>query len=243
MYLKISLVPMIIMGVVLVLNKSINYKFKISDLVLLVPLIMIIIAGDGNLSMALANNRVSRISKNKTTNTVINEKEEIKEEQQEQQEQQEQVVPKEEKIDLDDIYFDIKDSTYSYLADYLTYTNGARKFIGKTIRVRGFTVDYSEYFSKDYFAIGKYMISCCAADAEFGGFVVKYPFSKVKMNTWYEIEGVLVSGKDIDGDDIVAIEAINVKEISSKGEEQYVYQCNNYGDGKCSELQQYDLEY
>ena len=63
--------------------------------------------------------------------------------------------------------------------------------IGKTIRVKGFVLKDNQYIPDGYFAIGKYEISCCAADATFTGFIAKYDKSNIKKNKWYEIEGVL----------------------------------------------------
>ena len=231
-YLKCSVVPMFIMGCVLCFGK-VNYKFKVSDLVLLLPLLMIICCGDGNLSMTFAKSKMTSIS-NKLENR----------DKKEQLPVDYEVVSSDKKIDENtEIYFDIQDSTYSYLADYITYMTGAKKFIGKTIKFRGFAVDYSDYLTDDYSAIGKYAITCCAADAEFSGFMVKYDSSKIKYGKWYEVVGVLEEGKDKEGYTVMTVNAISVKEISSKGEEQYVYSCASYGDGKCSDLLKYDLDY
>ena len=232
-YLKISLIPMIIMGIFFIFM-NFPYKFKLSDILLLLPLIMIICAGDGNLSTALASNKMMKINRqgNKSLNEVVNKNinnNDIK-------------VIENEKKDEEEIFFDVQDSVYSYLADYITYMSGSKKFIGKTIRVRGFVVDYSEYLADGYSAIGKYSITCCAADAEFAGFVIKYDFSKLKVNSWYEVEGVLELAKDAEGYDIVVINPKSVVQIFSN-EKQYVYSCNNYGDGSCSDLLKYDFEY
>ena len=94
-----------------------------------------------------------------------------------------------------------------------------------------------------YFAIGKYAISCCAADAGFTGFIAKYDNSKITADKWYEVEGILEKGKDKEGYDIMYIKVINSKEISSKGEEQYVYPCYAYDDGSCEAMSKYNLEY
>ena len=117
------------------------------------------------------------------------------------------------------------------------------KYVGKTIKFRGFAVDYSEYLPSGYVAIGKYYISCCAADAEFSGFVVKQDGYNISENSWYEVEGVLELAKDIDGYNIMTIVHKTIKKIKQGDESQYVYQCNNYGDGKCSNLLEYDLGY
>ena len=228
-YLKISLFPIIIMGLFFIFM-DFSYKFKLSDIFLCIPLIMIICAGDGKLSTALASNRMMKINRKDTSSISEVVKNNIEENEN-----------KKEEVD-EEIYFDVKDSVYSYLADYITYMSGSKKFIGKTIRVRGFVVDYSEYLADGYSAIGKYSITCCAADAEFAGFVIKYDFSKLKVNSWYEVEGVLELAKDAEGYDIVVINPKSVVQIFSN-EKQYVYSCNNYGDGSCSDLLKYDFEY
>ena len=221
-FLKVSIIPMVLMGIIILVNKF-SYKYKSSDLLLLIPLLMIFLAGDGNLSMSLASNKISGI-RNKNNDDVIVYDYDAND------------------IDLDDIYFDIVDPNYSYLANYLTYTTGAGKYAGKTIRVKGFTIDQSEYLNDGYYALGKYSITCCAADAEFAGFVVKSD-TKLDMNEWYEVVGVLEYGKDKDGYNILVIDAASITKTTSNGESQYVYTCNSYGDGSCKEVTKYDLEY
>ncbi|MBR1386375.1 MAG: DUF1980 domain-containing protein [Bacilli bacterium] len=233
-YLKIAVIPLTIMGLLLVFNNKNNYKFKLSDLVLLIPVLMIISSGDGKLSMSLANNRRA-ISKK--VNIIDNNSLEVDTNNNDNtlgRDKDEEVI--------DGIFFDVDDSVYSYLADYITYMAGAKKFVGKTIRLRGFTTDFGNYLPNGYFAIGKYYITCCAADSEFAGFIAKSDY-KIEFNKWYEITGVLESGKDSEGYDIIAVNVKSIKEIDGDSEKQYVYSCNNYGDGKCSKLQQYDLEY
>ena len=240
LYLKASIIPMIIMGTVLLTNKKINYKFKTSDLVLLLPLVMIFLAGNGNLSMAFAKSKITSISNR------LEKKEKVSVDVRPQVPVDYEIVKKEdndEPVVLDQIYFEIEDSNYSYLAVYFTYMSGAKKFIGKTIKVRGFAIDYSDYLTDDYFALGKYAITCCAADAEFSGFMIKFNSFKIKYGKWYEVEGVLEEGQDREGYSVMTINATSIKEISSKDEEQYVYSCASYGNGKCESLLKYDLDY
>ena len=87
------------------------------------------------------------------------------------------------------------------------------------------------------------MITCCAADAEYTGFMVKYPKEKIKYGKWYQVEGYLELGKDKDGYDIMTINPTNVKEIKSDGINNYVYSCDTYGSKACDALQKYELEY
>ena len=117
------------------------------------------------------------------------------------------------------------------------------KYVGKKIKVRGFAVRKGlPYLPSGYFAIGKYIISCCAADAGFGGFYAKYDLYKVKENTWYEIEGILEKTQDTEGYNILAIKVININELDGNKEEQYAYPCYSYDDGSCSIMDKYDLE-
>lgn len=225
-YILLSIVPLFIMGLVLCINNNITYRFKLLDLVLLLPIVMLLLAGDGRLSMNLSSNRSSMISKKSKVVVDIVEDD----------------IEEDSSIyDFSSVDFDVIDESYDGLSNFLTYNERAKKYVGKTIRVRGFTNMDAEYIPKGYFAIGKYSITCCAADASFIGFISKYKGSDVKNNTWYEIEGVLKEGKDGDGMDILTVNVINLKEIDGSKEEQYVYPCYAYDDGKCSEMQKYDL--
>ena len=73
--------------------------------------------------------------------------------------------------------------------------------------------------------------------------IAKYDLSKIKNNTWYEIEGVLYQDKDKNHTDIIAVRVVNIKEIDGSKEEQYVYPCYAYDNGTCQEIQKYHLEY
>ena len=101
----------------------------------------------------------------------------------------------------------------------------------------------TSFLTNNTFALGKYVINCCAADASFTGFIVRYDKNKVKNNTWYEIDGILESGIDGEGYKILEINAVNIREIDAKDEEQYVYPCYAYDDGMCSSVTKYNLEF
>lgn len=225
-YLLASLVPLLIMGIVLCLNDKIDYKFKVTDLVLILPLIMLIISGDGRLSENFAQNRTS----NYKTAAKVESKTEEKEE----------VIIENKDYDFTNVDFDITDEVYQALAIYLTYDSEAEKIEGKTIRVRGFILKKADYIPNNYFAIGKYGVSCCTADASFMGFFVDYDKTKIKDGKWYEIEGVLKKGKDVAGYTTTVIKAINIKTINSKEEDQYVYPCYSYDNGECNALDKYN---
>lgn len=252
-YIKVSILPMLLIGFVMLFNNKVHYEFKICDLVLILPLMLLIFAGDGRLTSSFASNRV--------TNLNIGSR--IKSEEKEEKIEKEIELPKsEEKIEgdenkeesnqneTDELYnfsnvdFDVIDASYSSLAGYFySPPEVAKIYIGKKIRVRGMLLMKADYLPEGYFAIGKYEISCCAADAGFIGFIAKYDNSKIKEDNWYEVEGILEKGKDKEGYDIMYINVINIKEISSNSEEQYVYPCYSYDDGSCEAVLKYNLEY
>ena len=234
-YIKLSIVPMLFIGIVVLLDDKFSYKFKISDLVLLLPIVLLVLAGDGRLTANFASNRTMNFNNKERTKT-----EKVKNEEKEEKREPEDVK---ETYDFSKPYFEIVDANYNELSNYITYAPKADKFEGKTIRVRGFSIKYASYLPDGYFALGKYSITCCAADAGFTGFIIKYDTNEIFSNKWYEIEGVLEKGTDADGYDIMYINAINVKVISSKEEEQYIYPCYSYGDGSCKEIEEYNLEY
>lgn len=257
LYLKISAFIFIPMGLVLIFNNKVNYKFKLSDLVLLLPLVLLILAGDGRLTASLANNRFNNISSNKNTNNEIK-KEEQKDEQKDDEEKNIEDIETvllelpEEKIKITTTvpsntektyYFDVIDSSYVDLANYLTFGSTSNKYNGYSIRVKGFAVTKSSFLPEGYFLLGKYGSNCCVADSTFTGFYVKYDPSKITRNNWYELTGILKEGKDADGLPIMYIEPDNVTEIDSSKEETYVWPCYTYDDGLCKEIQKYNLEY
>lgn len=80
----------------------------------------------------------------------------------------------------------------------------------KTIKVRGFALKNNvPYLPSGYFAIGEYVITCCATDAGYGGFYAKYDLDKIDENIWYEIEGVLEKVTDAANDTALAIRVTN----------------------------------
>lgn len=226
-YVKVSLIPLLVIGLIIVFTKDNHYNFKIVDLVLLLPLVLIITAGDGRLSSSFASNRTTNFNADNRTKTTIIEEDTMKDSD----------------YDFSKPYFNIMDSNYIELSNYITFEAKATKFVNKTIKVRGFALTDETFLPKGYFALGKYAITCCAADSEFTGFYVKYDTSKIDKNKWYEVEGVLTQGKDKEGYSIIAINVINIKEIYSQSEEQYVYPCYAYSDNACEKISEYNLEY
>ena len=227
-YLKVSLFPLVVIGLVLYFEEHIHYKFKVTDIILLLPIIMFVFAGNGRLSASFATNRMNfsnKVSSKKVDEYSSDDKNiNIKD------------------YDFTNPDFEIVDENYYELANYLTFLVDANKYEGKTVRVRGMASKVGEYISGNYIGIGKYGITCCAADAGFVGFLVKLDNNNIKVNHWYEVEGVLTKTKDNAGYEVLVLTLAGVKEIDAKSEEQYVYSCYTYGDGTCSEVDKYNLE-
>jgi len=221
------------MTLVLLLDEKPHYKFKWTDIVLLLPIIMLILSNDGRLTESLSKNRMTNYKTKTQEIKKTNKKKETKEK------QTENIATV---SDEENPYFKINDENYQNLANYLTFAPKSEKYVGKTIRVRGFINKSEEYIPNGYFSIGKYAITCCAADASYIGFVVKDNDLKLKENSWYEIEGKLERAKDVSGYDILTINPLNLKQIEADKEEQYVYPCYNY-DEKCKEVTKYGLDY
>ena len=57
------------------------------------------------------------------------------------------------------------------------------------------------------------------------------------------MEGTLKKGTDREGYNIMYVDVINIKPINESDEEQYVYPCYYYDDGKCSKVSMYNIEY
>lgn len=221
-YIKLSIIPLIIMGVILLLSKN-DKKLSFSDLILLLPLIMIILANDGRLTTDLATNRILNYNIEISDETYDSIDEDIE-------------------YDFTNVDFEVIDENYVALSDYFIFGSNAINYVGKTIRVRGFIL-LDTYLPDEFFAIGKYGITCCAADAGFSGFIAKFNKENLKADEWYEIEGILEKAHDKQGYDIVYINVVNIKPIDQNNEKMYVYPCYSYGDGSCKDVSKYNLEY
>ncbi len=234
-YLKASIIPLLVIGLIILFSEEINFKFVFTDVILLLPLIMLILAGDGRLTTSFARNRTTTSKQTTQKNNEIADEEENDIEETENN--------KESDYDFSNPNFDIIDEEYYDLANYLTYNPNSVKYAGKTIRVRGFIQDSGNNLPNGLFGLGKYGVSCCAADAGFVGFLINPGKNKVKINSWYEVEGVFQVEKDLANFDILTIKVINIKNIDSKDEELYIYPCYSYGDSSCKSILKYNLEY
>ena len=84
--------------------------------------------------------------------------------------------------EMNDVYADV--------SGYLSSSPKAGKFIGKTIRVRGFTINDNSYLPEGLYGLGKYGVSCCVADAGFMGFIINPDGHKIKKSTLKKLEEI-----------------------------------------------------
>lgn len=234
-YIKLSLLPLLVLGIILLGNKK-DENLKISDLILLIPLVFLICAGDGRLTSSLAGNRLVM----NTIKQTIGSEEIIEKETDKGIEESIEKIEKENK--LEKIDYNIEDSSYSILSIYLSFADKAIEQEGKTIRIRGFVTKDNRISPSGYFGLGKYEISCCVADASFIGFAVKESI-EVEENNWYEIEGTLKKIPSNTQGYILGIDPISIKKINEKEEESYVYPCYNYGEDACNVMTKFGLSY
>lgn len=226
-YLKVASIFILIFGIIYLFVGSKKDKFKVSDLVLLLPILFLIFSNDAILDSSFASNRV---------NYQVDETEEVVD-------INEFFNDNIDDYDFSSPYFDITDPLFQTISMYMTSSSKANKFEGKTIRLSGMAMLDTPFLKDTDFMVGKYVINCCAADALFNGFIIRFDRSKVKSDSWYMIEGVLHSSSDSNGHPVMIVNALNVVEIDSSKEEKYVYPCYSYDGNACEKISSYDLKY
>ena len=182
MFSLISATILLVLGLLILFNKIKNLKLSKNTCILIIPLIMIVIANDGKLSLELAKKRGSNLSvsiADKTNNNSTSYKPEENKEN------------KENKVENN---HEINDDNYIEALNYLYLNMDEVK--GDTVKISGFAIKDAPFVTEGHFVIGKYVISCCAADAGVVGILVKDSRVKVNDKGWYEIEGVIDVVKD-----------------------------------------------
>ena len=117
----------------------------------------------------------------------------------------------------------VNDNNYVQMLNY--FSQNPEGVEGSTVRIRGFSVKDTQYITDGYFALGKYIISCCVADAGVFGILVEN-MDTVNDNSWYEIEGTLKVIEDKYKQKTIAIVPTNINSISS--ENMYIYENYNF---------------
>lgn len=225
-YSLITCGVLIIIGITLVMTKKVKGKINCSDFFLLLPIVLLIFAGDGRISTNIAHNR-----------SIYNEKAiiEVKDEN-----MGNNISDKE--IDLSLIDIDIVEANYAYFAEGITFNSDVSQFVGKTVKLKGFISKDTEGVPAGYMVIGKYFITCCVSDASYGGFFIKYNPELLENGEWYEVIGVFESITTNNG----KVAVINVKKatpINGKNEPFYAEACYAYGDGGCEDVLKYNFTF
>lgn len=236
-----------------ILISNFKYKIKWINLILILPIIIALNAGDGIFSQEFAKNkeiglnRITRLTHKKLEENKRKEEQEQKEKNEknkENAENKDKLENKEKnKIETkeDEISFDVQDETYQYLADNITYARDIERIKGKKIRLKGLIKKEVPTLSKKYSVIGKYLISCCAADSTFIGFVLDYDSLKLEENVWYELVGTVEETDEDTGiTAIIKTEKIKkLENVEDKKEEMYIYPLYSY-KGYTEKIQKYD---
>lgn len=227
-YLLLAMFILVIMSFIIFFSDCFHYNFKVLDLILLLPLLMIITAQDGKLSIESSNNRISTFKPKKIVKVKIKKVDNKTDNS---------------KLNFDNPDFVVEDENYIDLVNYLSSNENAKNYVGKTIKVKGFTVGNNNYLPNGLYELGKYLVTCCAADSSFKGFILNSNNHIIEGSTWYEVEGYLDISKDFKGKDIIVITVVNIKEIDEKSEDEYIYPCYEYGDRNCEKTKKYNLKY
>lgn len=106
----------------------------------------------------------------------------------------------------------------SWFVDCLENTD---KYYGKTVHFLGMATRGKE-LSESQFYIGRYTAICCAADAQFIGFLAEYPDDPPVDGEWAEIEAVMERGV-IDGKHQIILLKVKSLKIVDEPEDPFLY--------------------
>ncbi|WP_225445518.1 TIGR03943 family putative permease subunit [Paenibacillus arenosi] len=114
-----------------------------------------------------------------------------------------------------------------YMEIILTLDLYKEQFAGKRIRIPGFVYQDKE-MEKGRFAIARFSMQCCTADASpFGILSVNKTKQNVKADEWVEGEGVLTIAKH-ENNQVMLLEVDTLRSIPAK-EDPYVYPDLDFG--------------
>jgi uncharacterized repeat protein (TIGR03943 family) len=118
-----------------------------------------------------------------------------------------------------------KDSAQKNVLDWLHTFAGVADpgaaFAGQPAKVVGF-VYRDERFAPDQFMVTRFVVSCCVADANVAGLVVRWPDAgSLAADQWVEVVGALAPGQ-LDGEALPVLAADRVAPVSVP-EQPYLY--------------------
>ncbi|TVX92980.1 TIGR03943 family putative permease subunit [Paenibacillus agilis] len=146
-------------------------------------------------------------------------------------------VPTFEADEFTQIYADLAKQLYNkevivvteeqYMEIILTLDLFKEQFAGKRIRIPGFVYQDKE-MEKGRFAIARFSMQCCTADASpFGILSINHTKQNVKADEWVEGEGVLTIAKH-ENNQVMLLKIDSLRSIPAK-EDPYVYPDFNFG--------------
>jgi uncharacterized repeat protein (TIGR03943 family) len=95
------------------------------------------------------------------------------------------------------------------------------EFAGEQARVTGF-VFRDERFAADQFMVTRFVVSCCVADANVAGMVVRWPdAAALPADQWVEVSGALAPGS-LDGETLPVLQARSVTPVDVP-QQPYLY--------------------
>lgn len=128
-----------------------------------------------------------------------------------------------------DVYNDevIEVPEHSYTEVLTTLDLYKEQFIGKTIRISGFVYKPAE-LAEDQFAVSRYVMQCCSADASPYGVLSSYPrASSLSEDAWIEVTGTIKTTW-LNETELLAIDVQQVRSIEEPSD-PYVYPNFEFG--------------
>jgi putative membrane protein len=172
-----------------------NDEVRKSNIIYLLPLLLIFFINGANLSNSIIKNKGVDIGKNQpsqNTNTKI-----------------------------DDTVDKIIISEDKYYNNTLDLIYNIDKNVGKTVVIHGF-IHRDNSTLENQFIIGRMAMVCCAADAYLIGLLAEYnDYKSIKTNEWYEMTGI-ISKTEQSNFHIALLTITDVKKID-KPKDEYVY--------------------
>lgn len=102
-----------------------------------------------------------------------------------------------------------------------------QNYMGKTVEISGF-VHRQEGMTKDQFALSRFAMNCCSADALPYGLMISYPRAATYNNdVWLKVRGELTE-EMFDGNPIIVLKAKQIQAIAAP-ESPYVYPDYDFG--------------
>lgn len=189
-------------------TNKVKSKFKVSDIVYLLPIFLLFYLNDGNLSQELINNKGLVFGSVKSTNQV---------------KQVSNPTPSNEDESIDEsVDITVFDSTYINIMEKVF--ENLDSYMGKTIKIKG-VIYKDQNLPNGTFVLGRLHMYCCTADAQTIGYISYLDKEEVNITPqqglWYEAKGK-IEKVNYDGEDLPKLLIYEMEEID-KPTDIYVY--------------------